>query len=94
MSCCKKAGQKHSMNIANRSFEAVAKLNYFGTTIADQNCMNEEIKSRINLWNACYHLIKSLLTSCLLSRNVKVKISFFLAVALQPFHFGLGFLYN
>jgi hypothetical protein len=27
MSCCKKAGQKHRIKIANRSFEDVAKLN-------------------------------------------------------------------
>jgi hypothetical protein len=36
--------------------------------------MNEEIKSRLNLGNACYHLVQSLLPSCPLSRNVKVKI--------------------
>jgi hypothetical protein len=36
--------------------------------------MHEEIKSRLNLRNACYHSVQSLLSSCLLSRNVKVKI--------------------
>jgi hypothetical protein len=36
--------------------------------------MNEEMKSRINSGNACYHLVQSLLSSHLLSRNVKVKI--------------------
>jgi hypothetical protein len=36
--------------------------------------MQEEIKSRLNLGNACYHLVQSLLSSHLLSRNVKVKI--------------------
>jgi hypothetical protein len=36
--------------------------------------MQEEIKSRINLGNACYHSVQSLLSSRLLSRNVKVKI--------------------
>jgi hypothetical protein len=70
----KKAGQKHGIKIANRSFEGVAKLKYLGTTLTDQNCMNEEIKSRLNSGNACYHSVQSLLYSCLLSRNVKVKI--------------------
>jgi hypothetical protein len=36
--------------------------------------MQEEIKSRLISGNACYHSVQSLLPSCLLSRNVKVKI--------------------
>jgi hypothetical protein len=36
--------------------------------------MNEEIKSRLNLGNACYHSVQSLLSSCLPSRNVNVEI--------------------
>jgi site-specific recombinase len=71
---CKKAGQKHSIDIANRSFEGVVKFKYLGTTLTDQNCMQEEINSRLNSWIACYHLVQSLLSSCLLSRTVKVKI--------------------
>jgi hypothetical protein len=70
----KKAGEKHGMKIANRSFEGVAKLKYLRTTLTDQNCMQEEIKSRLNSRNACYHWVQSLLPSHLLSRNVKVKI--------------------
>jgi hypothetical protein len=74
MSHSQKIGQKHSIKIVNRSFEDVAKLKYLGTTLTDQNCMHEEIKSRRNLGNACYHSVQSLLSSCLLSRNLKVKI--------------------
>jgi hypothetical protein len=40
----------------------------------DENCMIEEIKSRLNSGNACYHSVQSLLSSHLLSRNVKIKI--------------------
>jgi hypothetical protein len=36
--------------------------------------MQEEINGRLNLGNACYHSVQSLLSSRLLSRNVKVKI--------------------
>jgi hypothetical protein len=71
---CMKSGQMHSIKIANRSFECVAKLKYLGTTLTDQNCMQEEIKSRLHSGNAFYHSVQSLLSSCLLSRNVQVKI--------------------
>jgi hypothetical protein len=74
MSHCKKARQKHSIKIAYRFFEGVTKLKHLGTTLTDQNCMNKEIKGRLNSGNACYHSIQSLLSSRLLSRNVKVKI--------------------
>jgi hypothetical protein len=40
----KKADQKHSIKISNRSYEGVAKFKYLGTTITDQNCMQETIK--------------------------------------------------
>jgi hypothetical protein len=44
------------------------------TSLTDQNCIHEEIKSRLNSGNACYHPVQSVLSSRLLSRNVKVKI--------------------
>jgi hypothetical protein len=70
----KKAGQKQGIKIVNRSFEGMAKFKYLGTTLTDQNCMQVEIKSRLNSGNACYHSVQSPLYSRLLSRNVKVKI--------------------
>jgi hypothetical protein len=39
----------------------------------NQNCNHEEIQSRLNLGNACYHLVQNLLPPCL-SKNVKIKI--------------------
>jgi sorting nexin-29 len=74
MSHSQNIGQKHIIKIGNRSFEDVAKFKYLRTTLTDQNCMHEKIKSRLNLGNACYHAVLSLLSSCLLSRNLKVKI--------------------
>jgi hypothetical protein len=74
MSQSQKVGQKRSIKIANRSFEGVAKLKYLRTTLRDKNCMQEEIKSRLNSGNACYHSVQSLLSSRLLSRSLKVKI--------------------
>jgi hypothetical protein len=69
----KKAGQKHGIKIANRSFEDVEKFKYLGITLTDQNYMQEEITSRLNSVNACYHSVQSVLSSRLLSRKVKVK---------------------
>jgi hypothetical protein len=52
----------------------VAKVKYLGTTLTDQYLMHEEINSRLNSGNAFYHSVQSLLSSHLLSRNIKVKI--------------------
>jgi hypothetical protein len=71
MSPSQKTGQKYSIKTANRSFEDVAKFRYLGTTQTDQNHMHEEIKRRLNSGNACYHSVQSLLSSRLLSRNLK-----------------------
>jgi hypothetical protein len=62
----KKAGQNHSIKIANRSFEGLAKIIHLGTTLTDQNCMQEEIKGRLNLVNACYHSVQSCHLACCL----------------------------
>jgi hypothetical protein len=55
----RKAGQKRSIQLANRSFEDVSKFKYLRTTLADQNCMHKEVKSRLNSGNACYRLVQS-----------------------------------
>jgi hypothetical protein len=47
---------------------------YLEATLTDQNCTYEEIRSRLNSGDACYHAVQNLLSSHLLSRNVKIKI--------------------
>jgi hypothetical protein len=56
-----KMGQKHDMKIAKSFFEDVAKFRRLGTALADQNCMHEEMKSRLNSGNVCYHSVQGLL---------------------------------
>jgi hypothetical protein len=68
------AGQSNYIRAANKSFEKVAKFKYLGSTLTDRNCIHEEIRSRLSSGNACYHAVQNLLSSRLLSRNVKIKI--------------------
>jgi len=68
------AGQSRSMNIGNSSFETVEEFKYLGTTLTNQNSIQEEIKSRLKSGNACYHSVQNLLSSSLLSKNLKIKI--------------------
>jgi hypothetical protein len=52
VSCHPNSGKNWNVRIANESFEKVAKFKYFGATLTDQNDVNDEIKSRLNLGNA------------------------------------------
>jgi hypothetical protein len=66
-------GQNYTSLTANKSFENVTKFRYLRTTVTDQNT-HEEIKSGLNSGNACYHSFQNVLYSCLLSKNLKIKI--------------------
>jgi ribosomal protein S2 len=68
------AGQNHEVKIGNRCFGNVAQLRYLGTTVTNQNLIQEVIKMRLNSSNDCYHSVKNLLFSRLLSKNVKIRI--------------------
>jgi ribosomal protein S2 len=64
------AEQSYDIKIANRCLENVAKFRYLGTTITNQNLIQEEIKRRLNSGNACYHLVQNPLSSRLPSKNL------------------------
>jgi hypothetical protein len=54
--------------------ENVTQFGYLGTTVTNQNLIPEEIKRRLNSGNACYHSVQNPLSSCLLSKNVEIRI--------------------
>ncbi|KAJ4448760.1 hypothetical protein ANN_00151 [Periplaneta americana] len=63
-----------TIKIGDLSFAEVEKFKYLGATVTNINETGEEIKRRINMGNACYYSVEKLLSSSLLSKNLKVRI--------------------
>jgi hypothetical protein len=61
--------RSHSIQTDNNG-----RVQIFGKTLTNQISIQEEIKSRLNSGNACYHSVQNLLSSMLLSKNFKIKI--------------------
>ena len=61
------------MRIDNSTFERLELFKYLGTNLTIQNSISEDIKSRLRSGNACYHSVQKLLSSRLLSKNLKIK---------------------
>ena len=60
MSRDQNAGRSQNMRIDNRSFERVEEFKYLGTTLTNQNSIQEEIKSIFKSGNACYYSVQNL----------------------------------
>ncbi|KAJ4438944.1 hypothetical protein ANN_14898 [Periplaneta americana] len=63
-----------TIEIGDLSFEEVEKFKYLEATVTNINDTREEIKCRINMGNSCYYSVEKLLSSSLLSKNLKVRI--------------------
>ena len=64
--------QNQNTVIGNLWFENVEKFRYLGETVTNTNDIHEEIKRRINMGNACYYSFEKILSSRLLSKELKV----------------------
>jgi len=88
MSRNQNAGRNHSMKTDNRSMERVEEFKYLGTTLTNKNSIQEEIKSRFKVGNACYYSVQNLLSSSLLSKKLKIKIYVYRTIILLVVLYG------
>jgi hypothetical protein len=80
------AGQNHNIKTANRCFENVAQFRYLTTAVTNQNLIQEEIKRRLNSGDVFYHSVQNILSSCLLSKNIKIRMWFCMGAKLGLWH--------
>ena len=52
----------------------MGEFRYLGTTLTNQNSIQEEIKNILKVGNACYHLVQNLFSSSFLSEDIKIEI--------------------
>ena len=74
MSRDQNAGRSHCINNDNSSFERMEEFKYLGTTLTNQNSIQQEIKNRLHSGKACHHSMQNLLSSSLLSKILKINI--------------------
>jgi len=74
MSRDQNTGRSHNIKTDDSSHERVEQFKCLETTLTDQNFIQKQIKSRLKSGNACYHSVKNLLSSSLLSKNTQIKI--------------------
>jgi len=72
MSCDQNAGRSNSVKTVDGSFESVEQFKRLGTSLTNQNSIQEEIKSRLKSGNACCHSVQNLLSSSFLSKNIRI----------------------
>jgi len=67
-------GRSHNIKIDNSSFERMEEFKYLGTASTNKNFIQKDIKSRLKSRNAFYSSAQNLLSSSMLSTNIKIKI--------------------
>ena len=73
MSRDRNAGRSHNIKNDDKAFEKAEQFKYLGTILTYQNSVQAEIKFMLKSGNVCCHLARNLLSSILLSKNIKIK---------------------
>jgi hypothetical protein len=60
-------------NENNNKLTSALGFKFLGTTVTNQNLIQEEIKRRLNSGNSCYHSVQNLLSSRLLTKSLKIR---------------------
>jgi hypothetical protein len=61
-------GRSQSIHIGNSFFHTVEQFKYLVTTITNQNSAQEEIKGSLKSGNACFHSVRNVLRSGLVTK--------------------------
>jgi len=74
MSQDQNAERCHVIKSDNSSFVKGGRVHIFGNNLIESEFYLGRIKSRLKLGNACCHLVQNLMSSSVLSKNIKIKI--------------------
>ena len=74
MSRDQNAWRTHNIKTDDSSFERMEEFKYLVTTLTNQHIIQEEIKSKLKSGTACCLSVQNLLSSSLLSKNLKFRI--------------------
>jgi hypothetical protein len=66
--------RSHNTKMDNSYFARMDQFKYFVTNLTNPNFIREETKRRLKSGIASYHSVQNLLSSSLLSENLKIKI--------------------
>ena len=88
MSGHQNAGRSHNRKTDNISFKRVEEYKCLEITLTYQNSIQEKMKSRLKSGNDCCHLVRHRLSSCFLSKNMKIKI--YITLILPVVLYGCG----
>jgi hypothetical protein len=56
-------------------FRRVQQSKYLGSTVTNQNSIQEEMKSNLKSGSSCYHSVQNILCSSVLSKNANIEIN-------------------